>query len=142
MYSANCGGHTDDGSAPYLRGVACPAPGTRLGHGLGLCQYGAHILAEQGFSYRQILAYYYTIPDKDTPALADQLRAIAWASLDIAYNSEAALARHARAAGLGAPLGSERDVIVAGTAYRLQLYSGGIVYVLVGEWQAVRHIAY
>lgn len=30
------------------------------GHGLGLCQYGANKMAEEGHSYRDILTYYYT----------------------------------------------------------------------------------
>ncbi len=29
------------------------------GHGLGLCQSGAEVMGEQGYSYREILAYYY-----------------------------------------------------------------------------------
>ena len=142
MYSANCGGHTDDGSAPYLRGVSCPAAGPRRGHGLGLCQHGARVLAEQGLSYRQILAHYYTLPDKDASAWEERLRATAWESLGVAYNPEAALARYAHASGLGAPLGPERDVSIADIVLRLQLYSGGIVFVPVGEWQAVQHIGW
>ena len=30
------------------------------GHGIGLCQDGAAVMGEQGFTYEQILAYYYT----------------------------------------------------------------------------------
>jgi stage II sporulation protein D len=33
--------------------------GSGFGHGLGLCQEGAHIMAERGASYRQILAKYF-----------------------------------------------------------------------------------
>jgi stage II sporulation protein D len=29
------------------------------GHGVGLCQYGANGMAQQGKDYRQILSYYY-----------------------------------------------------------------------------------
>ncbi|MDR0872039.1 MAG: SpoIID/LytB domain-containing protein, partial [Prevotellaceae bacterium] len=36
--------------------------GTGWGHGVGLCQIGAAVMAEKGFSYREILAHYY----KDT----------------------------------------------------------------------------
>ncbi len=73
VYSANCGGHTlnsedvfkkPDGSpaspTPYLRGVPCPAPGPKNGHGVGLCQNGAQLLAKAGFSFNRILTYYYT----------------------------------------------------------------------------------
>ncbi|HFB52263.1 MAG TPA: SpoIID/LytB domain-containing protein, partial [Anaerolineae bacterium] len=73
VYSANCGGHTRnsedvfkkaDGSpanpTPYLRGVSCPAPGPKNGHGVGLCQHGAQTFAKQGFTFEQILKHYYT----------------------------------------------------------------------------------
>jgi len=33
--------------------------GSGFGHGLGLCQSGAHVMASRGASYRQILAYYF-----------------------------------------------------------------------------------
>jgi stage II sporulation protein D len=33
--------------------------GSGLGHGLGLCQQGAHVMAERGASYRQILDHYF-----------------------------------------------------------------------------------
>jgi stage II sporulation protein D len=33
--------------------------GTGYGHGVGLCQWGAKQRAEEGFTYREILAYYY-----------------------------------------------------------------------------------
>jgi stage II sporulation protein D len=33
--------------------------GVGYGHGVGLCQWGAKKRAEDGFSYREILTYYY-----------------------------------------------------------------------------------
>ena len=33
--------------------------GSGFGHGLGLCQEGAHVMAERGFNYQQILARYF-----------------------------------------------------------------------------------
>lgn len=33
--------------------------GSGFGHGLGLCQEGAHVMAQRGFTYRQILAKYF-----------------------------------------------------------------------------------
>ena len=45
---------------PYMRGVPCPDQGEKRGHGVGMCQYGAQIMAEQGFSYVDILKHYYT----------------------------------------------------------------------------------
>ena len=33
--------------------------GAGWGHGVGLCQIGAAVMAAQGYSYRQILQHYY-----------------------------------------------------------------------------------
>jgi len=33
--------------------------GYGAGHGIGLCQDGAAAMGEQGYTYREILAYYY-----------------------------------------------------------------------------------
>ena len=33
--------------------------GTGFGHGLGLCQEGAHVMAQRGMNYRQILEHYF-----------------------------------------------------------------------------------
>ena len=34
--------------------------GRGWGHGVGLCQIGAAVMGEQGYSYKQILKHYYT----------------------------------------------------------------------------------
>jgi hypothetical protein len=74
FYSANCGGYTlpnEEGfrnpatgytpaPVPYLRGVSCPNPGPKNGHGVGMCQWGAHDMAERGAPYQEILTHYYT----------------------------------------------------------------------------------
>lgn len=67
VFSANCGGHTRNNEdvfngapVPYLRGVPCPDPGPKNGHGVGLCQHGARALASQGQSYETIIKHYYT----------------------------------------------------------------------------------
>jgi hypothetical protein len=72
VYSANCGGHTlnnEDGfgggavsppPVPYLRGVPCINPGPENGHRVGLCQWGAHDMAQRGDDYVTIIKHYYT----------------------------------------------------------------------------------
>jgi hypothetical protein len=74
FYSANCGGHTlanEEGfrnpetgftppPVPYLRGVTCPNPGPKSGHGVGMCQCGANDMAVGGKAHREILTHYYT----------------------------------------------------------------------------------
>jgi stage II sporulation protein D len=52
--------------------------GSGFGHGLGLCQAGAHVMAARGANYRQILAKYFpttrlTNEDDEKPASADLL---------------------------------------------------------------------
>jgi hypothetical protein len=67
FFHAHCDGHTRDVEAvwgsylPYLRSVPCPCGfSTAYGHGVGMCQWGAKALAEQGRSYQEILQHYYT----------------------------------------------------------------------------------
>jgi peptidoglycan hydrolase-like amidase len=67
-FSANCGGATvsnvdgfgSDTPQPYLVGVECVNKGKKNGHGVGMCQWGAHDMAEQGVDYVTILQHYYT----------------------------------------------------------------------------------
>jgi peptidoglycan hydrolase-like amidase len=139
MYAASCGGHTDDGPEPYLRGVPCPVRGPRLGHGLGLCQFGARALAEQGLSWEAILGHFYAHEEVDA-AVEEALRAAAWQAQGAAVVPGAALLRLAREQGLGAPLGPERDVAIEGRTYRLQPFALGIVYAPVGQWAQARLI--
>ena len=61
-YFAHCNGHTRNseavwgGALPYCRGVSCPCGNTTMsGHGVGMCQEGAEVLAEAGWDYRDIL---------------------------------------------------------------------------------------
>ena len=44
--------------------------GSGFGHGLGLCQSGAHVMAARGASYRQILAYYFPATNVGGAAVA------------------------------------------------------------------------
>jgi len=78
VFSARCGGHTRNNEdvwtqgrpLPYLRGVSCPDVAEKHGHGVGMCQHGARVFAEQGKTFDQILSHYYqstqleTIPEK------------------------------------------------------------------------------
>jgi stage II sporulation protein D len=51
--------------------------GTGFGHGLGLCQEGAHVMAERGASYEQILAKYFpgtSVKESVRKSLADANR--------------------------------------------------------------------
>lgn len=67
VFSARCGGRTQNNEdvwtqgrpLPYLRGVDCPDKGQKRGHGVGFCQYGARVFADQGRSYEEILKHYY-----------------------------------------------------------------------------------
>ena len=54
--------------------------GGGFGHGVGMSQYGAHGMAHDGRTYREILAHYYTGTDLTSPAQPDGLRI--WIALD------------------------------------------------------------
>lgn len=64
-YSAACGGCTEGGErdghiyTPVECAICREHHLTRLGHGWGLCQEGAMGLAQRGYSWRQILRYYF-----------------------------------------------------------------------------------
>jgi len=67
FYSANCGGHTQSNQAvwggkprPYLTPTDCINFGHKNGHGVGMCQFGARDMAEEGVNYQDILHHYYT----------------------------------------------------------------------------------
>jgi peptidoglycan hydrolase-like amidase len=72
LYFSHCDGHTRDSEdysgwdyVPYLRGVPCGCADAygwteHNSHGVGMCQYGAQVMAEQGFTYADILNHYYT----------------------------------------------------------------------------------
>lgn len=67
LYHGHCNGHTRDpqdlgwSPQPYLVSVACDC-GYKFhsAHGVGMCQYGAKAMAEQGSTYIDILTHYYT----------------------------------------------------------------------------------
>lgn len=71
------------------------------------------------------------------PNLCEAVRGVAWRTVGIPRNPEAALARHAKAQGLGAPLTSEFDFQYEGISYRGQGYAAGIAYCEVGQWDTV-----
>ena len=72
LFFSHCDGHTRNSEdydgwdyVPYLRGVSCGCADAygwtdHNSHGVGMCQYGARVMAEQGFSYINILEHYYS----------------------------------------------------------------------------------
>ncbi len=65
-YCASAGGQTTNSgdvwmkNMPYLRSVPSFDDGTKkMGHGIGMSQYGANNLAQQGYNAFQILTYFY-----------------------------------------------------------------------------------
>lgn len=66
FFFEHCDGHTrsaDQAHMPavaYLQSVVCPCGFVGMkGHGVGLCQRGAIVMARQGRSFEQILSHYY-----------------------------------------------------------------------------------
>lgn len=68
LFHASSGGFTEDcedvftSAVPYLKSVDSPYEDSteRIGHGVGMSQYGANGMAKSGYTYKEILAHYYT----------------------------------------------------------------------------------
>lgn len=68
LFHASSGGSTENcedvfvSAVPYLRSVESPYEDghSRSGHGVGMSQYGANGMAQQGFTYKEILSHYYS----------------------------------------------------------------------------------
>lgn len=71
-------------------------------------------------------------------ASLEQVRHVAWNTLGVPYNPDAAFVRHARANGLGHPVTPEIDV----DGWRMQGYVGGILYAQVGRWDDIRVLSW
>ncbi len=65
--------------------------GSGFGHGLGLCQSGAHVMARRGMSYRRILEHYF--PGSTTGAWRESQSGISPASLTSAPSADRAVPR-------------------------------------------------
>jgi len=67
-FFGHCSGRTKSvaevwgGDAPWCQPVDCltKSPPPLFGHGIGLCQDGARLMAERGYDYEMILRHYYT----------------------------------------------------------------------------------
>ncbi len=67
-FFGHCSGRTKSvaevwgGDAPWCQPVDCltKSPPPLFGHGIGLCQAGARLMAERGYDYEMILHHYYT----------------------------------------------------------------------------------
>ncbi len=89
FFFAHCDGHTRDasevwgGDLPYCRSVPCPCGHeTMYGHGVGMCQHGARVLAEEGYSYVDILKHYYSGVEVSPPVVGPDgsVAAPAWSN--------------------------------------------------------------
>jgi hypothetical protein len=86
LFFAHCNGHTRNSEdycpgghcwdyVPYLRSAPCDCGfSDYYGSGVGMCQQGAKSMAEQGYSYVDILKHYYTGIEvaSSSPASAEQ----------------------------------------------------------------------
>lgn len=71
---------TRSGSAFVFRGSG-------FGHGLGLCQEGAHVMAQRGFTYRQILTKYF--PGTSVgPRINQQIRVLRSEHFEVTFPKE------------------------------------------------------
>jgi len=78
-------------------------------------------------------------PTPLTPLPLDEtLRNAAWNRRGLAYNPDAAFPQYARQHNLGSPLTGEFDVHWQGKTYRVQGFTGAIVYTEVGDWGNIK----
>src|SRR5262249_53354637 len=63
--------------------------GSGFGHGLGLCQEGAHEMARLGFSYSQIMSHYFPGTSVATHAASAASRSSAWSPALVRANNSA-----------------------------------------------------
>jgi len=82
------------------------------------------------------------VEDDVDEATKTYIRNELWNQLGVAYNPATALAKFAKAKGLGAPKDGEQRLVVGGKAYIVQPFDGAIAAVPEGEWDAVESIAW
>lgn len=70
----------------------------------------------------------------------EAIRSKAWNVMAVAYNPNASFSRYARQHGLGAPLTAETGVVFEGQTYRLQGFTGGIVFAPAGHLDQISHV--
>ena len=80
------------------------------------------------------------VEDDMDEATKTAIRNTVWNQMGVPYNPEAALAKFAKANGLGAPKDGEQRLVMNGVAYIVQPYDGAIAAVPEGEWSAVEAI--
>ena len=73
-------------------------------------------------------------------ATKTEIRNAVWNQMGVPYNPDAALAKFAKAEGLGAPKDGEQRLVVGGKTYVVQPFDGAIAVVPEGEWDAVEAV--
>ena len=82
-------------------------------------------------------------PTPTSPLPLDQtLRNAVWNRRGLSYNPDAAFPQYARQHNLGSPLTGEFDVSWQGKAYRVQGYTGAVLYAEVGDWGNIRRLSW
>ncbi len=77
-----------------------------------------------------------------TLPLDQTLRNAAWNRRGLAYNPEAAFPKYAREHELGSPLTPEFDANWEGKAYRVQGFTGAIIYAEIGGWDNIQSLSW
>ena len=85
-------------------------------------------------------------PDPEPPPpplpLVETLRDATWRKRGMSHNPDAALAAYARQHDLGSPLTNEFDVAWRGKTYRVQGFTGAIVYSEVDHWDDIKTLCW
>jgi len=81
------------------------------------------------------------VPPPPLP-LDDTLRNAAWNRRGLSYNPDAGFPRYARLNRLGSPLTAEFDITWKGKTYRVQAFTGAIIYAEVGDWSNIKSVSW
>ncbi len=77
-----------------------------------------------------------------TLPLDETLRNASWARRGLAYNPSAPFPRYARQQKLGSPMTPEFEVVWQGKAYRVQGFTGAVIYAEVGYWNDIKSLSW
>jgi len=91
----------------------------------------------KGFPLEEFLDKLYA----PTVSLKEALTQAAWEALEVPYDAKSPFLREATRLKLGAPLSPEKEVVVEGRTYVLQVFALDTLYCLKGDWENIKRLS-